>query len=831
MKHQQQTVFYLRKTAFDTLENIFKYPLTVVVAPMGYGKTTVVREFIKLCKTPVLWKPITGSSQEIFWNGLVRLIGKVDACCASKLEALGFPGDSILLDEAVYILQSIELKKKTVLVFDDWHLLKSKEADVFIETLIRAEINNLHVVIISRAVFGENSTELFLKSYAFVMDKSKFSLSREEITEYYRLNGIPIGPQQAEKLFLYSEGWFSALYLCLLNYRQHGKFEEKIKLYGLVAKLVYDPLPEQLKEFLLAICVFDNFTQEQATFFFGADAPRLIGKLLEDNAFVSYNGATDTYQLHSILNAYLRGIFGRQPDNWKKELWQRAGKWHLKTGEYTYAYSHFYQAGAFEVLLSAFESEAMLSTVALESVEKFNTYFSACPQDIKDRHPRARLLYAINLFTYHQMELYTKECRELGELLAALPDGATFGGLGKDQLAGELEILLSFTKFNKIKDMSEHHQRAFELLQSPSGFFSNKGSWTMDCPSVMCLFYRESGHLAEAVTEMNECLPYYYKITGGHGMGAEYAMQAEYFYNTGNFKKAEIYAHQAFYSAKEGGQVAIVLCSLFLQMRLALLEGNLAAGKELLGRMEDFISKTAMYSYIRTYDLCRGFFYAYLGLNNKVPDWILTGQAQENTLPFICETFYNIIYGKILLNSKKYSQLLGNLPVMHAKAGVFSNLLANIYFYIYQAEALAVFGEREKAAQAMENALALAAPDLIVMPFVENSGNITTLINSAAQNLYYRKFAEKILMTAQNIAGGLQDAQRMAQNEAKPIELLSDRERRIAELAALGLSNHEIGKELFIAEVTVKKNLQNIYAKWGINNKIKLAKIVLQNFH
>ena len=58
--------------------------------------------------------------------------------------------------------------------------------------------------------------------------------------------------------------------------------------------------------------------------------------------------------------------------------------------------------------------------------------------------------------------------------------------------------------------------------------------------------------------------------------------------------------------------------------------------------------------------------------------------------------------------------------------------------------------------------------------------------------------------------------------------LLTDREWAIAELVATGMSNRVIGETLYIAEVTIKKALQSIFAKLNINSRTALTKIVIE---
>ena len=67
----------------------------------------------------------------------------------------------------------------------------------------------------------------------------------------------------------------------------------------------------------------------------------------------------------------------------------------------------------------------------------------------------------------------------------------------KDALRGEMELLLSFLEYNRIDAMSARHRRALELLGGPARLISVRSTWTFGSPSVLYMFWRESGKLDE----------------------------------------------------------------------------------------------------------------------------------------------------------------------------------------------------------------------------------------------------------------------------------------------------------------------------------------------
>ncbi|MDR3565781.1 MAG: LuxR C-terminal-related transcriptional regulator [Negativicutes bacterium] len=822
-KHNVKAL-YMRSSIIQALDKIWEFPLTVVEAPMGYGKTTAVREYVKSGKAEVLWQTLTDDSAAGLWNGLSRLLRKLDPVAADRLASVGVPSNSVFMEEAVRIVGGIEFSSRTVLVLDDYHLLSSGDIDGFIERLVKAECPNLHIVIVSRSVFGENTAELALKGSCLVVDKKCFEFTKADIVEYCKLCGVRPNPEEADFLLAYTEGWVSAVYLCILGFLQDGRIERQASLYELIEKVVYRRCSAEVQDILLHICIFDSFSLEQAEYMGNKEnAEALLRQLVTQNAFIKHDQINRIYYMHNIFTSYLRRIFDRLNLDRQQAIWKAAGQWHVKVGDYIHAMDYFYKADDFESLVTAIELDKG-NQISNEHKDKLIRYFSDCPIEIKREHPWACLIYAINLFSFNEMELFAQQCGEIGGYIEWLPEEQQ---ATKDQLAGELELLCSFAEYNSITGMSEHHQRACSLLKGSSQFIDKKGSWTFGSPSVLYMFYRESGRLAQEVQEMNVAMPHYYRLTGGHGSGAEYVMQAERHYYRGDFENAEITAHKALFVAQAQNQFAIVLCALYLQLRLALVKGDLASVLAALQQTREEIKERGLYLYIHTWDMCEGSVYSYLDQEKKIPAWIVKGDLQERSIYFPSYAFLNMIRGKALLIGGQYPKLIGLAEEFIGIASVFPNLLAQVYTYIYEAAAKFKLGRHEEAQEALQKGLDIAAPDQLTLPFAENGEYIADILAALAEKGYCREIIDKIRAISQAMAKKRETMSAKLRSEDSKSQL-TEREWAVAELVATGLSNRAIGKTLHIAEVTVKKALQSIFVKMAVSSRTALTKIIIE---
>ena len=105
------------------LHNIFNYPLTVVVAAMGYGKTTSVREFLDEVKAKYIWLSVESdeTSAPYIWDCLTRQFAKAEPELGIRLNTLGFPIDAPQRDRVISIFAEYTNDTNTVVVVDDYH--------------------------------------------------------------------------------------------------------------------------------------------------------------------------------------------------------------------------------------------------------------------------------------------------------------------------------------------------------------------------------------------------------------------------------------------------------------------------------------------------------------------------------------------------------------------------------------------------------------------------------------------------------------------------------------------------------------------------------------
>ena len=817
---KKQNTLYFTKKLKERADSIVQFPVTVIEAPMGYGKTTFAKYAFSETRYQVVWQAIYPQGLANFWNGFCKAFACIDADIADRLKQLGAPADILLRETAVDIISRLNLTKEVFFVLDDYHYVDSSEFDKFFLYLLSNMPKHFNLVIISRNSFLPEEIEyLKLKNFINHINIENFLLQPGDIRKYFSSAGIEISEGQALELFEYSEGWITPLYMSILEYADTGKLLTKGDVFSLIRKNIYNPLSERLRDLINCLCMFDYFSFEQMQYMWqGNDAKELFNEFLSKNAFITQNNATGYYSFHNLFLSQARDNFHLQQEELKIILWERAGKWYLKNKESMNAMFCFEKAGNYSLILETL-SQLLGTGITGEDKEKMLEYFNNCPPELFSKNLLALLVFMRFIISYNEIDKLAEIC----DLFENTINKAGLSELERKDLLVEYEFLLSLTQYNNIKAMSKHHKRAISYMEKPSTGTEECGSWTFGCPSVLLMFYRESGKLEEHLSDMYECMPYYYQFTDGHGSGAEYMMQAETEFNRGKFEKAEATLHKALHYAQSKNQWSILLAASFLQTRLALVKGDYFEAVFLSKQITDLLENKKNYMLIHTLDLCKAYMHLLLDMPDKVPGWITCGNFTSTKLMFPALPALHIVYGRYLLLKGEYNKLIGLSEIFLELASVFPNIMAQIYIKIYLAACYYKTGRKDEAVALVKQELDKAVPDQIYLPFVENGDFILDLLKliSVADSCY-KEHLERIFSIYKKISAST----KKIKNKHLDNVVLTRRENDVALLVARGLSNGQIAEVLMISENTVKARLKSIFFKHSIESRFQLRELM-----
>jgi LuxR family maltose regulon positive regulatory protein len=843
--------FYFSERLKADLAVLPETPLTIVEAPVGYGKTTAVREFLDRNGIRRLWAPVlapSGVSENAFWRHFCRVLESFPetAAVAPSLAQIGFPRDPARFETALELLHQLRITLPTVLVVDDFHLLPSPDFGALCEALAQEAhagmgIPNLHIALVTRHVYPGKIERLRQMDACGFIGPESFLFTIEDVQGYCGLRELNISREQIRALHAATGGWISGLNIHLQHYRDHGSLflpapgknrfavssEDKLppEQALILEEEIYAPLPAEIKNLLFALCPLERFTVHQADFIYDGGTRELLAELTRQNSFVALDAGSGVYSLHSIFRYFLMRLFEALPPERQRDIRRRCGDWFAREGEFVAAMEQYYTIRDFEKALTVMEQD-MARNLVTENAAFFTQMFQDCPEDVLARHPGAAFKHALAALAVSDIPAFQDRCGRLAKQCAAMPENDPQTRIWR----GELEMLLALTDYNDIAAMSARHVRGYALMGRPTGLYPPESTWTMGCPSVLFMFHRESGKLQENVRLLHTTLPRYYLAAAYHGAGGEYLFEAESLYHAGDFAAASIVCHKAENMAGEHRQVCNLLCVLFLRLRLAVAAGDLPEAREQVQAMRGLIAGSRDYFLLHTVELCAGWLYAATGQAEKIPAWIGAdaNAGTSNRMYAFAKGSWFFVHATALLPTGQYGKVIGLFGRL-LESGVFGkHRLFFIYAHIYLAAAHHGLGDKIRAVDSLRIALDAALPDSLYMPFVENSDFLLPVLNSLNRGRP-RKGLRSIHALGETWRMNIMAIQRGLSVQPVPLRaLLTPKQLEQAIMGADGKSHKDMAALRGVSPATIKKTYANIYARTGVNNRETLRTLLTE---
>lgn len=758
---------YYSKRIKELLAELQTAGTTLVVAPMGYGKTLAVQYFLQeqeRCGKKVLRQSIYGAGAEAFWQGVCHSWQNTELGAALLQQSL--PADANAKTLVLELFRQLLPQESVYWFIDDLHLLESSEAIDFLFALSKAGFADLHLLLVSRGQIFDGSRLLELGRKVFCLDAGS--------------------------------------------------------VYEMIADVLLRPLPSEQQRLLLLMGQPEEFTPEQVAYAYGTSCRESVSRLLECNAFI-IRLANGRLRCHHMLKQATRHAFGLLPEAEQQMYFRRLGKWYAQQKEYEEALDWLYRGRDFDGLLAAVQQLRDWSMRPQHRQHLFD-WLRECPPEILWQYPQAVLIIMRRMFSLNMVPemLQVKEW-----YVTALERNTALSQRERDNYYGELEVILSFLAFNSITGMSEHHRRAYKLLSGAPQTLSKQGIWTFGAPSVLGLYLRTGCSLRQTVEDMQECMPPYYLLSGWHGAGAAELTEAEALLLQGRIDEMDMPLQKAYYQAEKHGQECITICCDFLKMQRDLFRGVYSSKAEAYSRHQWQLQPWKQSMLLNTADMCAGFYYALLGKPEYIPSWLTDGNGQQPSVLYPARPCRNYISAQCLLAQGQYTELLVRWSDWEQECRPYSNFLCLLYLQVQRAAAFAGRGDVTSCRASLKQALAMAEAEL-VLPLAQNIALLRPYLEQEAQG-EYSAAAAAALRLGQQLEAGRGQILSTRFVEAG-LQELTEQELQIAQLAAARHTNREIAQRLSLSEGTIKQYLNKIFAKLQIDAAAKNKRHQLERF-
>lgn len=808
-----------RETLLKKISTVKEVPLMLVVAPMGYGKSSAVHAYIQKNNLSHIWISVGTEplDDERLWNRIGMEFKTRNSEFYECFSQLGRPTsanwEQVQESAFVSLLKQTYMEKDFYLVIDDYPSGNTPIINRLITRIVYEDIPGFHIILISRTYPSFAFEELILKSYCFLISQTDFTLTPDEIEEIFRLNGISLDADEAKKVYEYTDGWIAAVNLLELEYRQKGVLQFGSSITRLIRTSIYDKLTAKEQEFLYLMCLFPEFSLAELEAVYGGSISfNELELLMEKTGLIHYHSQKGTYSLHSLLREVVKDMQKKDPS----QYFSRYAAYQEANGDLTTAITYYEKTQDVEAILRILDGDERFAIIAQLPGFLMAFFQKNQANPLLFEHPTALLSVVHSVIISGDIKL-AQDSRRFFTYVKEYYEEHYKDAFNYADICGELKIVESQLYFNDTKPMSQALADAWELRgHKPSQIFIRK-VYSYGVPETLFMYHQRSGSLLETVEGEKEYSRNYMRLIYNIHGSLETLVDAEYALETGDMEACLKLAQQSLEQAKFHNQICIVISSYLVLLRSYIFFGRKQSFDAAIKDCAAYMKNINYYLLKMDYEQMCGYVYGIINQLDKIPLW-LRERNIDNCNQIIRDTRNGcIIHGLFLLHKKQWARLSSNAAEMALPYMGTHHVFTQIYAGIFDSIALWNQNARVEAEAAFEQALALARPDGIVMPFAELSEALVPLLDVLSKKKYFTTdsfFQKLISFSADWRAGALVFEEHHYSNA-----VFTDRENQIVKLLITGCRNNEIARQLNIAPVTVEKNLTNIYRKIGVANR------------
>jgi LuxR family transcriptional regulator, maltose regulon positive regulatory protein len=353
----------LRPRLIEQLNKGLHNRLTLVSAPAGFGKTTLISEWIAGCERPVAWLSLDEGDNDPtrFLTYLIRALqtiapnvgeGMLGALQSSKLP----PNESIL---TTLLNEIISIPDNFIFVLDDYHLTDSKAVDNALTFLVEHQPPQMHLVITTREDPNLPLARLRVRDQLTELRAADLRFTSSEAAEFLnQVMDLHLSTEDIAALEDRTEGWIAGLQLAALSMRDNQDVHRFIQAFAGDNRYIVDYLieevlqrqPEEVRSFLLRTSILDRLNGSLCDAVMRhQDSSARLEALQRGNFFlIPLDDKRHWYRYHHLFADVLHmHLMAEQPDQ-VPALHRRASEWYEQNGSSADAIRHALAGGDFE---------------------------------------------------------------------------------------------------------------------------------------------------------------------------------------------------------------------------------------------------------------------------------------------------------------------------------------------------------------------------------------------------------------------------------------------------------------------------------------------------
>jgi LuxR family maltose regulon positive regulatory protein len=394
------------------------HKLTLISAPVGYGKTTLISEWAARCRRSVAWLSLDEGDSDLtrFLAYIIAALQTISANIGKGVAGILQPAQPAPTEPILTALlnEITTIRENFILVLDDYHVIDSKPIGHSILFLIEHLPPQMHLVISTREDPGLPLASLRARDQLTELRATDLRFTPAEAAEFLnQVMGLNLSAEDIAALEARTEGWIAGLQLAALSTRGRGDVHGFITAFAgdnryIVDYLVEEVLrrqPERVRRFLLETSILDWLSGPLCDAVTDQKNSNVLLEALErGNLFVTMlDDKRQWFRYHQLFTEVLHAhLIAELPDR-VPTLHRRASEWYEHNGSAMDAIRHALAAGDFERVADLVE----LAVPEMRRNRQESTllgWLQALPDELLHFRPVLSVHYAGALLLSRQLE-------------------------------------------------------------------------------------------------------------------------------------------------------------------------------------------------------------------------------------------------------------------------------------------------------------------------------------------------------------------------------------------------------------------------------------------
>ena len=347
-----------RSSLIERLARCARRPIVSVVAPAGYGKTTVLAQWAERNGQAFAWVSVdeTDNDPKVLLTYVAKALDAVEPVGERVFDALASPGSSVPGSVIPRLGSAFSsMASPVALVLDDVHVLHNSECRAALSVLADHVPGGSRLVLAGRAEPPLRIARLRAEGKILEVGPGDLSLTREEASWLLRNVDLTLGEDDVAELHRRTEGWPAGLYLAALYLKEGGPFGSAAVSFGGDDRLVSEYLESEFlarisrrhRTFLTRTAVLERMCGPLCDAVLGmSGSTAALADLERSNLLlVPLDRRGDWYRYHHLFRDMLLAELHRQEPDLMPVLQRRAAQWYERNREPEEALEYWMKAG------------------------------------------------------------------------------------------------------------------------------------------------------------------------------------------------------------------------------------------------------------------------------------------------------------------------------------------------------------------------------------------------------------------------------------------------------------------------------------------------------